>query len=174
VPWGVVSLTEALRHDTNDAAARAAAYAAMRERVRESVRAFAVRVDQRWPNRRVEELRLLGTSGTVTTLASLYLDLPSYDRSRVDGLSVATSDMVEMCRRLSDMAIGEREALACVGRERADLVVAGCALLEEIIDIWPAVSLNVADRGIREGVLRQLMFAHANAERGSRRRRGRL
>ena len=151
------------------------AYAAMRAATRDAVRAFARRVDQRWPDRRVEELRLLGTSGTVTTLASLYLDLPSYDRSRIDGLNVATPDMVEMCRRLADMAIGEREALACVGRERADLVVAGCALLEEIIDIWPAAALHVADRGIREGVLRQLMLAHAGGERrvDGRRARGR-
>jgi exopolyphosphatase/guanosine-5'-triphosphate,3'-diphosphate pyrophosphatase len=165
VPWGVVSLTEAFRHDTTDRAARLSAYAAMRAAVRDAVRAFARRVDQRWPDRRVEQLRLLGTSGTVTTLASLYLDLPGYDRSRVDGLTVATPDMAALCARLADMALADREALPCVGRERADLVVAGCALLEEIIDIWPAASLHVADRGIREGVLRQLMLAHAGAER---------
>ena len=97
----------------------------------------------------------------MTTLASLFLDLPSYDRSKVDGLNVATSAMRAVCEQLASMSLGQREQLACVGRERADLVVAGCAVLEEICDIWPAAALDVADRGIREGVLRQMMRAHA-------------
>lgn len=161
VPWGVVSLTEAERHDSDDEAARIAAYEGMRGRVRDSIRAFAARIDQHWPARSDASLRLLGTSGTVTTLASLFLDLPSYDRSQIDGLNVATSDMRAVCRKLAQLSLSQREQLACVGRERADLVVAGCAVLEEICDIWPAPALDVADRGIREGVLRQLMRAHA-------------
>lgn len=158
IPWGVVSLTESERHDSEDSTARAAAYAAMRERVRIAIQSFGARVADRVNG---GPLRLLGTSGTVTTLASLYLDLPAYDRAQVDGLTVASQDMRAVCARLADMAVSERERLACVGRERADLVVSGCAILEEIIDIWPAQTLNVADRGIREGVLRQLMRQHA-------------
>lgn len=161
VPWGVVTLTEAERHDSDDPAARAAAYQAMRAHVRASFLAFADRIASRWPGHGDPGLRLLGTSGTVTTLASLFLDLPSYDRSKVDGLNVATSDMRAVCEQLAGMSISQREQLACVGRERADLVVAGCAVLEEICDIWPAPALDVADRGIREGVLRQMMRAHA-------------
>lgn len=165
VPWGVVTLTEAERHDSDDPASRAAAYDAMRRHVRTSFLAFAERIAQRWPGRGGSNLRLLGTSGTVTTLASLFLDLPSYDRSKVDGLNVATSDMRAVCEQLAAMSLSQREQLACVGRERADLVVAGCAVLEEICDIWPAPALDVADRGIREGVLRQMMRAHGAGSR---------
>ena len=173
VPWGVVSLTESQRHDSDDAEARAAAYAGMRETVRDAVRRFADRIDRHWPDRRTDELRLLGTSGTVTTLASVYLDLPSYDRSKIDGLNVATADMIAVCRQLAGLSLSAREAMPCIGRERADLVVAGCAMLEEIVDIWPATHLDVADRGIREGVLRQMMRAHELSEAASRNRTGR-
>lgn len=173
IPWGVVSLTESQRHDSNDPTARAASYAAMRATVRDAVRRFASRTKQHferhWPGNPQPPLRLLGTSGTVTTLASLYLDLPSYDRSKIDGLTVATRDMVVICRRLAGLSLGEREAMPCIGRERADLVVAGCAMLEEIVDIWPAASLDVADRGIREGVLRQMIRSHSAGEAASRR-----
>lgn len=161
IPWGVVTLSEAERHDTDDAAARASAYAAMRGRVRAAIDDFALRIAPYRRGRDGGEMRLLGTSGTVTTLASLYLDLPSYDRSRIDGLNIAASDLRLQCVRLADMSHGELAALACVGRERADLVVAGCAALDEICDIWPAMRIDVADRGIREGVLRQMMRRHA-------------
>ena len=67
--------------------------------------------------------------------------------------------------RLSAMPIQARRDLACIGRERADLVVAGCAILETILDLWPADRLGVADRGIREGILRSLMTAEGMAER---------
>ena len=168
VPWGVVSLTESQRHDSADPRQRAASYAAMRAAVRDAVRAFAVRIDAAMPGCRAGPLRLLGTSGTVTTLASVHLGLPSYDRSRIDGLNLATADMIAICRELSDLSITQREALPCIGRERADLVVAGCAMLEEIVAIWPAARLDVADRGIREGVLRQMMHAHAAGESAAR------
>jgi exopolyphosphatase / guanosine-5'-triphosphate,3'-diphosphate pyrophosphatase len=70
-----------------------------------------------------------------------------------------------MSDRLSNMSLGERQRLACIGRERADLVVAGCAILESILDLWPAVRLGVADRGIREGILRSLIAANGEGER---------
>ncbi len=173
VPWGVVSLTESHRHNSADPVARAAAYAAMRATVRDSVQDFVTRIARHLPQDKGVDLRLLGTSGTVTTLASLYLDLPSYDRSQIDGLNVATKDLIAVCHHLSGLSLAEREALACVGRERADLVVAGCAVLEEIAEAWPAPMLDVADRGIREGVLRQMMHAHATGERVARSTRSR-
>jgi exopolyphosphatase/guanosine-5'-triphosphate,3'-diphosphate pyrophosphatase len=124
----------------------------MRERVR---RAFA-RFAEMLPADR-EGIRLLGTSGTVTTLASVYLALPSYDRRAVDGLHVPTEAMQKISQTISEMDPAERATLPCIGRERADLVVAGCAILEAIVEIWPAKNLGVADRGIREGILRSLM-----------------
>ena len=163
VPWGVVSLTESERFDDTGPDARRAAYGRMRARVQDSFAPFAARVGARTGDD-APPLRLLGTSGTVTTLASLYLELPSYDRSRVDGLIVDSADFLALCDDLARHSLPEREAMPCIGRERADLVVAGCAILEEICALWPAHRLHVADRGIREGVLRQMMRAHAGGK----------
>jgi exopolyphosphatase/guanosine-5'-triphosphate,3'-diphosphate pyrophosphatase len=126
--------------------------------VAESFAAFAERAA--W--HRSPDLRLLGTSGTVTTLASVHLELPQYDRKMVDGLIVPSESMREISSRLATMTPAERRQLPCIGQERADLVVAGCAILEAILDIWPANRLGVADRGIREGILRSLMSADAD------------
>ncbi len=151
-PWGVVSLTESEAFDHADSVARLAAYGRMRARVQEAFAGIA-----RCLPRDQEGIRLLGTSGTVTTLASLHLNLPRYDRQMIDGLIVPSTSMRAISARLSSMSLAERQELPCIGAERADLVVAGCAILESILDIWPAERLGVADRGIREGILRSLM-----------------
>jgi len=151
-PWGVVSLTETEIFDPENPSERIDAYARMRARVSEAFRPFA----QRLP-RAPDDVRLLGTSGTVTTLASLYLELPRYDRRAIDGLIVPAEALRDISTRLATMSITERRTLPCIGTERADLVVAGCAILECILDIWPAARVGVADRGIREGILRGLM-----------------
>ncbi|MCW1381980.1 Ppx/GppA family phosphatase [Novosphingobium sp. KCTC 2891] len=166
VPWGVVSLTESVGDIADSAEARAAAYAEMRRRVDEGFASFSERIDEERA-RAVERgaIRLLGTSGTVTTLASLHLELPQYDRRAVDGLIVPTASMRAISQRLAGLSHTERIAVPCIGRERADLVVAGCAILESIFDIWPSDRLGIADRGIREGILRSLMAAGVEAER---------
>jgi exopolyphosphatase/guanosine-5'-triphosphate,3'-diphosphate pyrophosphatase len=153
-PWGVVSLSESEPHVGGSEAELRAAYARMHARVAEAFAPFAATLRTRHAEPGV---RLLGTSGTVTTLASLHLDLPNYDRSAVDGLIVPAESMRGLCQRLAGMTVAERAELACIGNERADLVVAGCAILEAILDLWPAERLSVADRGIREGILRSLM-----------------
>ncbi|MET0241479.1 MAG: Ppx/GppA phosphatase family protein [Sphingobium sp.] len=154
-PWGVVSLSESIAGSgSDDGPTRAEAYRAMRERVTESLSSFAPRLPGG------TSLRMLGTSGTVTTLASVHLDLARYDRSSIDGLIMSTDTLRGIAARLADMSIAQRAALSCIGPERADLVVAGCAILEGILDVWPADRLSVADRGIREGILRSLM--HGN------------
>jgi exopolyphosphatase/guanosine-5'-triphosphate,3'-diphosphate pyrophosphatase len=151
-PWGVVSLTESEGRNFGDEAERLAAYGRMKERVRHAFRRFAelLPADRR-------NIRLMGTSGTVTTLASVHLALPSYDRRAVDGLKMPAEAMRRVSSMLSRMSHSERSDLPCIGHERADLVVAGCAILEAIMDMWPAQTLGVADRGIREGILRSLM-----------------
>jgi exopolyphosphatase/guanosine-5'-triphosphate,3'-diphosphate pyrophosphatase len=151
-PWGVVSLTESEGRAAIEGEDRVAAYHRMRERARHAFARFAELLPKD-----AENIRLLGTSGTVTTLASVHLALPSYDRRAVDGLHVPIGAMREISTAIAEMDFGERSALPCIGPERADLVVAGCAILEAIIDIWPAGQLGVADRGIREGILRSLM-----------------
>ncbi|WP_086738858.1 Ppx/GppA phosphatase family protein [Erythrobacter colymbi] len=162
VPWGVVSLTDTVGRGEDSEAARIARFARMREMVAESFAPFAGRVAKAAEH---PDIRLLGTSGTVTTLASLYLELPSYDRKAVDGLIVPAVEMRGISARLSVMTPYERATLPCIGQDRADLVVAGCAILEAILDLWPARRLGVADRGIREGILRSIMAAERQSER---------
>jgi exopolyphosphatase/guanosine-5'-triphosphate,3'-diphosphate pyrophosphatase len=151
-PWGVVSLTESEGVEALEGPDRVLAYERMRERARRAFARFAAMLPE---NR--EGIRLLGTSGTVTTLASVHLALPSYDRRVVDGLHVPIGEMRRISGMIAAMDHDERSALPCIGTERADLVVAGCAILEAIIEIWPAPNLGIADRGIREGILRSLM-----------------
>ncbi|MGE5546998.1 MAG: Ppx/GppA phosphatase family protein [Solirubrobacterales bacterium] len=103
------------------------------------------------------EVQMLGTSGTVTTLGALHLDLERYERHMVDGLDLDFGDIATVTRRLAAMSRDQRARHPCIGPERADLVVAGCAILEAVCRQWPLGRLRVADRGVREGVLHSLM-----------------
>jgi exopolyphosphatase / guanosine-5'-triphosphate,3'-diphosphate pyrophosphatase len=105
------------------------------------------------------DFHLLGTSGTVTTLAGLLLGLERYDRRQVDGLWVTARELDETTDTLKGWNFETRVANACIGPDRADLVLAGCAVLDAIRKIWPSERLRVADRGLREGVLMNLMAA---------------
>ncbi len=105
------------------------------------------------------DFHLLGTSGTVTTLAGVHLGLKRYDRRRVDGVWLAAAQVTGIIDRLLDMTYAERVANPCIGAERADLVLAGCAILEAIRRRWPCDRLRVADRGLREGILTEMMAA---------------
>jgi exopolyphosphatase/guanosine-5'-triphosphate,3'-diphosphate pyrophosphatase len=100
---------------------------------------------------------LLGTSGTVTTLAGVHLDLERYDRRRVDGLWMDKDSVDRMVEKLLSWDFQQRVSNACIGADRADLVLAGCAILEAIRGVWPSERLRVADRGLREGILSELM-----------------
>ena len=102
-------------------------------------------------------IHMLGTSGTVTTIAGVHLDLRRYDRSRVDGCWMSMDEIANVVQRLLDMSYEERVASPCIGAERADLVLAGCAILEAIRRAFPCPRLRVADRGLREGMLVQMM-----------------
>jgi exopolyphosphatase/guanosine-5'-triphosphate,3'-diphosphate pyrophosphatase len=104
-----------------------------------------------------EGLHLLGTSGTVTTIAGVYLDLPRYERRRVDGCWLNDKQITDVVERLLAMTYEGRVANPCIGAERADLVLAGCAILEAIRRAFPCERLRVADRGLREGMLVQMM-----------------
>lgn len=113
-------------------------------------------------------VHLLGTSGTVTTIAGVHLGLPRYDRNRVDGCWLDTRDVRFVTDRLVAATHEERIAEPCIGRERADLVLAGCAILEAMLRLWPCERLRVADRGLREGILATLMADDLQARRSSR------
>jgi exopolyphosphatase / guanosine-5'-triphosphate,3'-diphosphate pyrophosphatase len=161
IPWGVVSLTESQGVEGEDQASLDKSYAGMLEKVHAKLAEFAARLPVGSGDH-----RLLGTSGTVTTLASVHLGLLSYDRRKIDGLNVASADMRAISRQLAALPPSGRAQFPTIGTERADLVVAGCAILEAIFDIWPGERLGIADRGIREGILRGLMA-------GNGKRRGR-
>jgi exopolyphosphatase/guanosine-5'-triphosphate,3'-diphosphate pyrophosphatase len=105
----------------------------------------------------IQGLHLLGTSGTVTTIAGVYLDLPRYERRRVDGCWMTEGQVTGVVERLLAMPYEGRVANPCIGPERADLVLAGCAILEAIRRAFPCERLRVADRGLREGMLVQMM-----------------
>jgi exopolyphosphatase/guanosine-5'-triphosphate,3'-diphosphate pyrophosphatase len=102
-------------------------------------------------------VHLLGTSGTVTTIAGVHLELRRYDRRRVDGCWMSEAQITGVVERLLAMSYDERVANPCIGPERADLVLAGCAILEAIRRRFPCARLRVADRGLREGMLVQMM-----------------
>lgn len=104
-----------------------------------------------------KDVCLVGTSGTVTTLTSVHLGLQEYDRAVVDGASVKLADINKLARKVTFLDHAGRVAIPCIGEERADLVVPGCVIFEAIVGAWKTETLLVADRGIREGVLRNLM-----------------
>jgi exopolyphosphatase/guanosine-5'-triphosphate,3'-diphosphate pyrophosphatase len=152
LPFGVVTFTERF----GGIEVTPAIYRAM---VAEAEAALAP-FEQRHSIRRAvraRQVQMLGSSGTVTTLAGVNLALPRYIRAMVDG-STLTFDQIELVsRHLAGLDIEGRAANPCVGRERADLVLSGCAILDAICATWPVGRLRVADRGIREGILFDLM-----------------
>ena len=93
----------------------------------------------------------------MTTLAGVHLDLERYDRRRVDGLWMEGASVDQMIEKLLGWNFQQRVNNACIGADRADLVLAGCAILEAIRQAWPSDRLRVADRGLREGILSELM-----------------
>ena len=129
-------------------------YEAMVATVLEAIAPFAARVADA---PRGTRFHLLGTSGTVTTIAGVHLGLPRYDRRKVDGLWMSEADIATTVADLRGMSYEERTLNGCIGPERADLVLAGCAIFEAIRRTFPADRVRIADRGLREGILMQLM-----------------
>jgi exopolyphosphatase/guanosine-5'-triphosphate,3'-diphosphate pyrophosphatase len=114
---------------------------------------------------RAGTVQMVGTSGTVTTLASVHLGLRRYVRSRVDGCTIRFADIARISRELAALDFAGRARIGCIGPERADLVVAGAAILEAICRKWPVGRMRVADRGLREGILLGLMAQDGHGAR---------
>lgn len=114
---------------------------------------------------------VVGTSGAITSLAGMHLGLVRYDRARVDGLWLTAADCAAAAARLRAMDVAARAEAPCIGPDRADLVLAGAAILEAVQRTWPCARLRVADRGLREGLLLE-MVPPASARRRRRRARG--
>ena len=148
IPFGVVTLAEHFggRDVTPES------YARMVEVVAQHVAPFAAE-----HGADLRDMHMLGTSGTVTTLAGVHLALMRYDRRRIDGIWMDNSDVTAVITRLLGMSYQERASNNCISVERADLVLAGCAILDAIRDAFPLPRLRVADRGLREGMLVEMM-----------------
>ncbi|WP_208975055.1 Ppx/GppA phosphatase family protein [Pseudovibrio exalbescens] len=166
LPLGVVNLAE--RHGGKNVTSDL--FEAMIEDVSEKLEAFPLS-SELLSAINAGNVHMLGTSGTVTTLAGVHLDLKRYDRRRVDGAWMDTDDVSAMVGKLLSMSYEERVLNPCIGEDRADLVLAGCAILEAIRRRWPCERLRVADRGLREGILMEMM-AFDKVWRNNKRRGG--
>lgn|SRR5690625_4014071 len=148
LPFGVVTLAERYGgHEVSDSL-----YQAMIDEVTRTLADF----DRGGSLRRLAgagALQLLGTSGTVTTLAGVHLGLTRYQRERVDGVHLTRETVVSTSARVRHLSFQARAAHPCIGVQRADLVIAGCAIVEAVLNLWPVPRLRVADRGLREGML---------------------
>ena len=147
-------------------------YQAMLSHVSSEMAGFVARYGTANGAQSPANLQVLGTSGTVTTLAGMHLGLKRYDRARVDGVWMPRAAVHDLSAKLAAMPYEERIKQPCIGEERGDLVVAGCAILEAICQAWPTDQLRVADRGLREGMLLSLMERADKEARNKRRRRG--
>jgi exopolyphosphatase/guanosine-5'-triphosphate,3'-diphosphate pyrophosphatase len=148
IPLGVVTLAE--HFGGRDVTAES--YSLMVQEVAKHVAPFAAE-----HGADLRDMHLLGTSGTVTTLAGVHLNLPRYDRRRIDGIWMNNADVTATIARLLGMSYQQRASNHCISLERADLVLAGCAILDAIRDAFPLPRLRVADRGLREGMLVEMM-----------------
>ncbi|MBT6037120.1 MAG: Ppx/GppA family phosphatase [Kordiimonadaceae bacterium] len=169
IPLGVVNLSE--EYGTKDALA-AEHYVEMKERVKEHIVPFEEKHNVS-SSIDLNKVQLMGTSGTVTTLTSMHLKQTVYDRSEVDGAWMKSGDLIKLCEDLSKMDYAQRLALNNIGNDRAELVVAGCAIFDAIVDVWPIGDVRVADRGIREGMLHHLMDEQRRLNKAKRRKKSR-
>lgn len=152
LPVGVVTLAEKYK-SIRDERTR---FEAMRSFTNTLIAPFAADGAAATPDR-LQRMQLLGTSGTITTLAGVHLNLPRYNRTKVDGLWMARTDLTGVIQRLISMDREERATIPCIGDDRAELVISGSSILSAIVEHWPTEHLRVADRGLREGLLYGLM-----------------
>ena len=159
LPFGVVSL----RDEFGPEALPTDVFQGLLKRVDDAIAPFDAR------NRISEAIaannvRMVGTSGTVTTLGAMYLELPRYKRNRVDGLEIRFDSIRQIGARLAAMSCDERVAHPCLGHGRGDLMLMGLAVLRAVCERWPVGKLGIADRGIREGILAELMAADGHGK----------
>ncbi len=152
LPVGVVTLAERFKAVTNERER----FDAMREFTKSLIAPFAA-TGAGATEDRLMRMQLLGTSGTITTLAGVYLDLPRYNRSMVDGLWLERMALSSLIDNLLKMTHAERSLIPCIGDDRSELVISGASILSAILHYWPTEKLRVADRGLREGLLYGLM-----------------
>lgn len=152
LPYGVVTVSEAFPNKdmTN------LAYNTIIDRTHKLLEAFEEK-HHILEAVRNQEIQVIGTSGTVTVLGAIQLNLPRYNRSAVDGISISREDLERSIGKIRRMGAEGRKKHPCIGPLKADLTIAGCAIIEGICSFWPVSEVTVADRGIREGILLDMM-----------------
>lgn len=166
LPVGVVTLSERVpEHDD-----REKWYEDLKQAVKEAI--FEKQAHTRFTNVfKAGKGHMIGTSGTITSLAGIHQKLPYYQRDKVDGSNMKAKDAVEICRKMASMSYAERAKEPCIGEDRARLLVAGCAITDVLCEMWPSQNIRVADRGLREGILMGLMQRSQKLEAQSNHRR---
>ena len=163
LPYGVVTVSEAFpNHEMTDLA-----YNTIIDRTHNILAEFEEKyhIAEAIAN---QEIQVLGTSGTVTVLGAVHLNLPRYNRSAVDGLTLSVWDVDKTIAKIKRMGDEGRRKHACIGMQKADLTMAGCAIIEGLIKFWQISEITIADRGIREGILLDMMHARQQEKRAKK------
>ncbi len=152
LPYGVVTISEAFpaRDMTN------LAYNTIVERTQKILQEFEDKY-QITEAIRNQEIQVIGTSGTVTVLGAVHLNLPRYNRAAVDGLALSGTEIENVISKIKKMGYEGRCRHSCIGKQKADLTIAGCTIIEALSTFWPISEITIADRGIREGILLDMM-----------------
>lgn len=157
LPYGVVTISEAFpSQDMTELA-----YDTIIERTHKLLKEFDAKYNIREAIKN-QEIQVIGTSGTVTVLGAVHLNLPRYNRSAVDGISITRQDIDRAIAKIKRLGDEGRKKHPCIGAQKADLTMAGCSIIEGLCSFWPIEEITVADRGIREGILLDMMHSNKN------------
>lgn len=154
IPFGVVTVAEALRDEPHERVF----LEKVRDEMRKASKSFADKC-QVHPHLRKNAIQMIGTSGTVTTLAAIHKNLDHYDRAQVHGMALTQNELRSLIYQLNQMSTEERLKHPCIGSQRADLVMGGIAIFEGIYDVFSLNQVKVVDRGLREGIIFDLLTA---------------
>lgn len=168
LPYGVVTVSEAFEAGKMSNLE----YSTVLERTQKIIAEFDEKYNI-YEGIKNQEIQVIGTSGTVTVLGAVYLNLPRYNRSAVDGISISGPDLEKVIEKIKHIGHEGRCKHPCIGPQKSDLTIAGCAIIEGICTYWPIAEITVADRGIREGILLDMMH-HAKNEKAKFHRRHNL
>lgn len=167
LPYGVVTISEAFAgHEMSTLE-----YSTVVDRTQNILKEFEEKhhINEAIAN---QEIQVIGTSGTVTVIGAVHLKLPRYNRSAVDGIAISAPDVTATVNKIKTMGAEGRCKHPCIGQSKSDLTLAGCAIIEALTTFWPISEITVADRGIREGILLDMM--HSKKNENVKKKRGRF
>ena len=157
LPYGVVTISEAFPGKDMTTLA----YDTIVERTQKILQEFEEKYNIREAIEN-QEMQVIGTSGTVTVLGAVHLNLPHYNRAAVDGLAMSGTEIEKVISRIKNMGYEGRCRHSCIGKQKADLTIAGCTIIDALCSFWPISEITIADRGIREGILLDMIHHQKN------------